>query len=261
MRDGTARQNQAMVGDRTSRVQRWERRTEWPLALTSLLFLGAFAWPILDTSLDGFWREVCRYVDYGAWAAFALDYLIRLGLAERRLQYAGRHVPDLLVIALPVLRPLRLLRVLMLLRFLNRRFQHSLRGRVAVYASATAALVLLCASLAELDAERRSHHANIRSFGESVWWAASTMSTVGYGDYHPVTVEGRIVAVALMLAGVALLGTVTASIASWLIEQVREAESQSQAATRADIMRLQQQLSQLRIELAQAGRPEPPAHT
>lgn len=241
-----------------SRVQRWERRTEWPLAFTSLLFLGAFAWPILDVSLDGFWREACRYTDYGAWALFAADYLIRLGLAERRLPYAGRHIPDLLVIALPVLRPLRLLRVLLLLRFLNRRFQHSLRGRVAVYASATAGLVLLCAALAELDAERHNPHANIRTFGESVWWAASTMSTVGYGDFHPITAEGRIVAIALMLAGVALLGTVTASIASWLIEQVREAESQSQAATRADIVRLQQEIADLRTELVRAGRPQPP---
>lgn len=239
-----------------SRVERWERGTEWPLAFTSLLFLGAFAWPILDTSLDGFWREVCRYTDYGAWAAFAIDYVIRLGLAERRLVYARRHVPDLLVIALPVLRPLRLLRVLMLLRFLNRRFQHSLRGRVAVYASATAGLVLLCSSLAELDAERHDPAANIRTFGESVWWAASTMSTVGYGDFHPVTAEGRVVAVALMLAGVALLGTVTAAIASWLIEQVREAESQSQAATRADIVRLHQEIVSLRLELVRREQTE-----
>lgn len=239
-------------------VQRWEQRTEWPLAATSLLFLGAFAWPILDTSLDGFWREVCRYTDYGAWVIFALDYLIRLGLADRRAHYVSRHIPDLLVIALPVLRPLRLLRVLMLLRFLNRRFQHSLRGRVAVYASATAGLVLLCSALAELDAERHNPHANIRSFGEAIWWAASTMSTVGYGDYRPVTTEGRIVAIALMLAGVALLGTVTASIASWLIEQVRETEAQNAAATRADIMRLQQEIVRLRIEIAQSGHHDPP---
>lgn len=249
----------SLSGDELTRVQRWERRSEWPLAVISLLFLGAFAWPILDSSLDGFWREVCRYTDYGAWAVFALDYLARLGLARRRLAYAGRHIPDLLVIALPVLRPLRLLRVLMLLRFLNRRLGHSLRGRVAVYVSATAALVLFCAALAELDAERHNPHANIRSFGESIWWAASTMSTVGYGDYHPITTEGRIVAVTLMLAGVALLGTVTASIASWLIEQVRETEAQNAAATRADIMRLQQEIVKLRTDIVQAGPgPTPP---
>jgi voltage-gated potassium channel len=232
-----------------SRVSWWERRTEWPLAVTSLLFLSAFAWPILDVGLDGFWREVCRYVDYGAWAVFVLDYAVRVLIAERRLHYVGRHIPDLLVIALPVLRPLRLLRVLMLIRFINRRAAHSLRGRVAIYVSVTACLVVFCASLAELDAERHATHPVIRTFGESVWWAVTTMSTVGYGDYYPVTPEGRIVAIGLMLAGVALLGVVTASIAAWLIEAVREVEAESQAATRADIARLQSEIVALRLEL------------
>jgi voltage-gated potassium channel len=236
-----------------SRVSWWERRSEWPLLVTSLLFLGAFAWPILDTSLSGFWREACRYADYGAWGVFVLDYLIRVGLAERRMNYVGRHIPDLLVIALPVLRPLRLLRVLMLLRFINRRAASSLRGRVAVYVSCTAALILFCAALAELDAERHAAHPVIRTFGESLWWAASTMSTVGYGDYYPVTAEGRIIAVGVMLAGIAMLGVVTASIASWLIEAVHEVELETQAATRSDIARLQQEIVALRIELVRAA--------
>ncbi len=233
-----------------SRVRRWEEHTEWPLAVLSLLFLGAFAWPILDTSLDGFWRAACRYLDYAAWVAFALDYAARLVLAERKLPYVARHIADLLVIALPLLRPLRLLRVLMLLRFLNRRAARTLRGRVIIYVSGAAALVLFCAALAELDAERHSSHSPIHNFGESLWWAASTMSTVGYGDYAPVTVDGRIVAVALMLAGVGLLGVVTASLASWLVEAVREVETESQAATRADIIRLQREIGALRRELA-----------
>ncbi|MEO6700917.1 MAG: potassium channel family protein [Jatrophihabitantaceae bacterium] len=232
-----------------SRVARWERTTEWPLAVNALVFLGAFAWPILDSGLDGFWREVCRYADYAAWAIFLLDYLIRLALAEQRLRYASKHIPDLLMVALPVLRPLRLLRVLLLLRVLNRRAAQSLRGRVAIYVSGSATLVLCCAALAELDAERHSSQANIRTIGESLWWAATTMSTVGYGDYHPVTTEGRLVAVGLMLAGVALLGVVTASIAAWLIETVREVETESQAATRADLARLHTEIAELRALL------------
>lgn len=237
--------------DGLSRVDRWERRTEWPLAATALAFLLAFAWPILDESLDGAWREVCRYVDYGAWIVFVLDYLVRLTLAERRLHYASRHVLDLLVLALPVLRPLRLLRVIMLLRVINRRAAQSLRGRVAIYVSATAALVVFCSALAELDAERHHHLATINTFGESLWWSITTMTTVGYGDYRPVTTEGKFVAAGLMLGGIALLGVVTASIASWLIDAVREVEAESQAATRADIARLHAELVALRVELAQ----------
>jgi voltage-gated potassium channel len=232
-----------------SRVARWEQRTEWPLAFTALAFLGAFAWPILDESLDGAWREVCRYVDYGAWIIFVIDYVIRLGLAERRLHYASRHVLDLLVLALPVLRPLRLLRVIMLIRVINRRAAQSLRGRVVIYVSATVTLVVFCSALAELDAER--HHGDINTFGESLWWSITTMTTVGYGDYTPVTTEGKFVAAGLMLGGIALLGVVTASIASWLIDAVREVEAESQAATRADMARLHDELAALRLELVQ----------
>ncbi|MGI8667356.1 MAG: potassium channel family protein [Jatrophihabitans sp.] len=240
-----------------SRVSEWERRTEWPLAFSALAFLAAFAWPILDTELTSGWRTACRLVDYAAWAIFVLDYLVRLGLADRRLHYASRHIPDLLIIALPVLRPLRLLRVVMLLKFINRRASQSLRGRVAIYVSASTALVLFCAALAELDAERHSASPKIHSFGDSLWWAATTMTTVGYGDLYPKTTEGRCVAVGLMLAGVALLGVVTAAIASWLIDAVREVESDSQAATRADLARLHAELVALRTELAQLRQPGP----
>jgi voltage-gated potassium channel len=233
-----------------SRVRQWEQRTEWPLTTVALLFLGAFAWPILDSSLDGVMREVCRYTDYGAWAIFGVDYLIRLCLAENRLNYAGRHILDLLMLALPVLRPLRLLRVVLLLKFINRRAAQSLRGRVALYVISSIVLVVFCASLAELDAERHSAKANITSIGDALWWAITTVSTVGYGDHFPVTTEGRFVAAGLMLAGVALLGVVTASIASWLIDRVREVETETQAATRADLALLRTEIHHLRLQLA-----------
>lgn len=235
--------------ERMSRVQRWETRFEWPLAIAALLFLAAFAWPILDTSLSHGLRQLCSAVDYGTWAMFAVDYLVRLLLAERRLHYAASHLLDLLVITLPMLRPLRLLRFVTLLRFLNRQATESLQGRIAVYIGGSTALVLFCAALAELDAERHSRHANITSFADALWWAFTTVSTVGYGDRYPVTTEGRLVGVGLMLAGVALLGVVTASIASWLIERVRQEEAATQAATRADIAALSSEIAALRAEV------------
>ena len=244
-----------------TRVERWERRTEWPLAATALAFLVAFAWPILDTHLSAPIRHSCRIIDYGAWALFVIDYAVRLGLAERRLSYAGRHLADLLIIALPVFRPLRLLRLVVFLRVLNKRATTTLRGRVAFYVVSATGLVVFCAALAELDAERHNPHANIATFHDSLWWAATTVSTVGYGDHYPVTTEGRLVAVGLMIAGVALLGVVTGSVATWLIERVREVEEASQAATRADMVALHAELAALRRQVSALGEPEarPPA--
>jgi voltage-gated potassium channel len=99
----------------------------------------------------------------------------------------------------------------------------------------------------------RPPHARITNFGQAAWWAVTTMTTVGYGDYQPITTEGRFVAVGLMLAGVALLGVVTASIATWLIDEVREVETETQIATRADLALLHAEIAALRAQLPPSG--------
>jgi len=241
-------------------VDRWEHRSEWPLAGAAVVFLVAYAWPILDEQVPHGWRSACRIAGYVIWAIFVADYLVRIRLARDRSRYVFRHVPDLMVVALPVLRPLRLLRLVMLLRMVNRSATDSLRGRVAVYVAGAAVLLVFTASLAELDAERHHAHANITGFGDAWWWAMTTVTTVGYGDRYPVTTQGRIVAVGLMLGGIALIGVITAALASWLIERVRDVEQDAQAATRHDIAELSARLDQLASALAQrAELPGPPA--
>jgi voltage-gated potassium channel len=227
------------------RVRNWEQKTEWPLAVIALLFLGAYAWPILDGNLNSALHGLCSAVDYAAWAAFVVDYVVRLSLADRRGHYFWHHLPDLAVIALPVLRPLRLLRLVMLLKVLNREATQSLRGRVAIYVTGAFVLLVFCASLAVLDAEKRGHGGNITNFGDALWWAVTTVTTVGYGDHYPLTGEGQFVAAGLMIGGIALLGIVTASFATWLIDRVRDAETESQAPTRTDLQVLSRQVEEL----------------
>jgi voltage-gated potassium channel len=228
-----------------NRLARWERLTEWPLTGAAVLFLAAYAWPILDTSIPATWLHACERIQDVIWVMFGIDYVIRLGLAERRWRFVWRHLVDLAIVVLPVLRPLRLLRVVMLLNMLNRSAVASLYGRIAIYVVGATTLLIFCASLAILNAERGHQHANITTFGDALWWAITTMTTVGYGDHYPVTAEGRMIAVGLMIGGVALLGVVTASIASWLVNRVREVEETAQAATRRDIDRLAAMLAQL----------------
>ncbi|MDQ2749635.1 MAG: potassium channel family protein [Actinomycetota bacterium] len=235
------------------RVGRWEAAGEWPLAAIALLFLGAYAWPIMQEAISPDWQNVCRWVDYAAWVAFLADYVVRLVLARDRRQYAARHVVDVVIIVLPMLRPLRLLRLVMLLRVMNRRATTSLRGRVVLYVVASTGLVIFCGALAALSAERHHDGANIETFGDALWWACVTITTIGYGDRFPVTGEGRLVGVGLMLAGIALLGIVTASIASWLIDKVREVEQDTQAATSRDLRELRDEIRALHEQLAASG--------
>ncbi len=233
------------------RRERWERASEWPLTGTALAFLVSYATVVLRTDLGAGWRSAADVVAVVAWAAFAVDYGVRLALSRSRWEFARRHPLDLAVVVLPLLRPLRLLRLVMLLTVLNRRAGRSVRGRVAVYLVGATSLVVLVASLAVLDSERGHPDATITSFGDALWWSSTTVTTVGYGDRFPVTDAGRLVAVALMVAGIALLGTVTATFASYLVERVREVEEESQVATRRDVRDLAAEVTALRAELAE----------
>lgn len=232
-----------------SRRLRWEERANWPLTITAVLFLAAYAIPILRPDLASPWPALCQLVTWAAWAAFVVDYMARLALSVDRRSFVRGNVLDLVVIALPLLRPLRLLRLVALLSVLNRYAGGSMRGRVAIYVAGASTLVLFVASLAVLDAERGARDANIATFGDALWWATTTVTTVGYGDLYPVTGAGRFIAGGLMLAGIALLGIVTASLASWLIDKVREVEEQAQSATQADLVELIAEVRALRAEL------------
>jgi voltage-gated potassium channel len=79
------------------------------------------------------------------------------------------HIFDVLVVALPLLRPLRLLRLVLVLGVLNRRAAVGLRGRVVTYVVSAVALLVLVGSLAVLEAERESSRANITTYQDAVW--------------------------------------------------------------------------------------------
>lgn len=228
----------------------WEKRIEWPLNVAALLFLAAYAWPILQPSLGTTGRDWCEVVSWATWALFAVDYAVRLAQAPDRPDFLKKHVLDLLVILLPLIRPLRLLRLVAMLSVLNRNAGFSLRGRVVLYTVGSTAMVVFCAALAELEAERAAESPTIKDFPDALWWAITTVTTVGYGDRYPVTNAGRVIAVGLMVAGIALLGVVTATLASWLIRRVTEAEEAAQAVTRDHVLDLTHQIEALRQELA-----------
>ena len=205
-----------------ARVEAWERRVEVPLLGLALAFLVAWAWPVLDPRLDPDLRTLLRTVSWTVWGAFAVDFAIRLRLARDRRRYALRHWYDVALILLPLLRPLRVLRVLAFMRVLQRTAAGGLAGRATTYVLGTALIALFLGAIAVLDAEQDAPDANIRTFGDALWWATTTVTTVGYGDRYPVTFEGRLLAVVLMLVGIGAVGVVTAALAAWLLSHVRE---------------------------------------
>lgn len=216
-------------------TNRWERTTDAILMAAAVAFLGAYAVPIIHPDSPRWLLRVCAVTAWATWGLFVLDYVTRLFRAEDRRRFLIHHLLDLVIIALPLLRPLRLLRLVTLLSVLNRRAITGLRGRVAVYVAGGSSLLVFCGALAVLDAERGHSEANIRGFGDAIWWAVTTMATVGYGDRFPTTGTGRLAAAALMLGGITLLGVVTATLASWLLEHVSVVEQQQTADLREEL--------------------------
>lgn len=236
-------------------LERWTRVAEWPLIAASLVFLTAYSVEVVAnlTESQSEWLEA---VVWTTWAVFAVDYVAKLALAPARGRWFVRNIHELAILALPVLRPLRLLRLVLMLRVVHRTPVNRLRGLVVVYAVGSAVVLTYCGALAVLDAEQNADGANITGFGEAIWWALATITTVGYGDHYPVTAVGRAVAAALMVSGIAVLGVVTASVASWLVEAVgREtaaAVGAADGAVEARIAALTAQVARLEAELASA---------
>jgi voltage-gated potassium channel len=146
-----------------------------------------------------------------------------------------------------------LLRLILLIEALQKAIGKAFPGRIAVYTASGISLMIYAASLAIFETERYRSGATITSFGKAVWWSITTVTTVGYGDFYPVTNTGRVIAVLLMIGGISLVGVVTASLATWIIQRVSESETASQAATESHIDELRNEIRELRQELRESG--------
>jgi voltage-gated potassium channel len=213
---------------RVELLDRVERATELPMVLLALAVIPLVLIPELVTLGEATLAavDITFYVLAGI---FAVDIGVRLYLAPRRLEYAVKNWYDIVVLgvvlvpAMGILRSARALRLLRLLRalpFLMAAAGHSrrlaARGGFHYVGVTGLAAVLICAG-AVLIAER-STDGPIDDYGTALWWAVTTITTVGYGDAFPVSAEGRGIAVALMLLGIAFFSWITANVAAFLVE-------------------------------------------
>lgn len=211
------------------------------ILIFSLVALGAIV-------ADAFFsppREVSRIlqgVDLIACLVFLVDFVIRFRLAKSKAAFMKWGWIDLLA-SIPnvdVLRFGRFLRVFRIIRLLREMrslprvlsviYSHRAQGGLATVGVAMFLLVTT-ASIGVLVFET-SGPANIKTAGDAVWWSFTTVTTVGYGDRYPVTPEGRVIAVGLMIAGVGLFGALSGVVASLLLGQ-RGQESEMLAEIRA----------------------------
>ncbi len=222
-----------MARDRGEAFERFSRAVDGPMMVLALAMIPLIVVPLvvdLSPGLDGAFLAI----DFLVWAAFAVEYVVKLYLAPDRWRFVRANIPDLVIVVVPMLRPLRVLRSARLLRLLRlaRLVAFAIEGLGEVReilrrrGLSWVLLVVLGANLVAaalvLNFERDMPNGNIDSYPDALWWAVTTITTVGYGDRFPMSPAGRGVAVVLMVSGIALFGVITASIAAYFVEQKAE---------------------------------------
>jgi voltage-gated potassium channel len=219
--------------------------------LSGYVLLQLLIEAILPLSADT--KAIMGYADHFVCGVFLLDFIARFRAAPSKIRFMRWGWIDL-ASSIPVgnwlllgrfARVLRLVRVLRALRSMQRLVRVLLKNRIPnTFLALTTVAVLLIATCgaAMLALERDAKDANITSVPDALWWATSTVTTVGYGDRFPVTGEGRVVAVVLMVAGVGLFGTLSGTIAASMMGPKPE---------EAETAQLLREMKVLRAELAE----------
>ncbi len=232
------------------RLRAIERATDVPLLVLAVVMIPLLIAPLTVNLSDEVGAAVLA-ADWLIWAAFAVDFGVKLVVAPRRLNYVATHPFEAAMVLLPFLRPLRAVRLLRFARVaaalgLNLEILREIGNNKG--ARFIVGFVLACVVFGAVGAflaERGEAEGNITSFGDALWWSVTTMTTVGYGDRFPTTPEGRGIAAVLMVFGIAALSAMTATIAALLVREDTDA-GPSNADILAELQALRREVAELR---------------
>ncbi len=192
------------------------------LTFLALAFLVAFSYPAFIDPVPSSTQALLNIVQWVIWIAFATDLIYGLSNAKNKKTYLKKHPLEVAAVLLPFLRPLRLMRVI---SFGGLAIQKVAIGRqfaITIKVLLASIFVAYISAVQITITERAVEGSNIKNFGDGLWWAITTVTTVGYGDRYPTTTEGRLLAVGLMIMGISLMGVITASVAAWFVKMGQE---------------------------------------
>ena len=237
---------------RTRLYKRVERATEVPMLALAAAMVPLILVPLLfDLSSTVEW--VLFACDWVIWGAFAVELAVKTYLSPDRRRYLISHWFDVLIVALPFLRPLRLLRLLRLIAILSRlgfTWKSILGRRGLGYVLFLGVLSMFGIAGLVMLFEQQDGSASVTSFPTALWWAVATVTTVGYGDIAPITAAGRGLGVVLMIVGIGIFGIFTANVAAFFVEADEERlASQDRAVLLGEIRALRDEVVELRRSL------------
>jgi voltage-gated potassium channel len=234
----------ALDGQRWRLVLQMDRALETPLALLGFAWLALLIVELVRGQTP--WQATATNV---IWIVFIVELAVRFGLAPRKLVYLRRNWLTAIALVIPALRFVRWLRALRALRALRglrlvriltsvnrgmRSLRRSMARRGLGYVAALTLLVTFAGAAGMYAFERDSGEPGFATYGESLWWTATIMTTLG-SQHWPQTPEGRLLTLFLSLYAFAIFGYITAAIASLLVGQDRDRERRTSARERNDL--------------------------
>ena len=209
--------------------------------------------------------EILTSVDNIICLFFFTDFVIRFYQAENKLQFMKWGWIDLLS-SIPMVEQLQFIRIIRIARIL-RAIQHIRSSKLVLkmifehrfkatfsLVSAISFVLVTFGAVSILLLEQAQIGSNINNGVDALWWSFVTITTVGYGDYYPVTTGGRIIAALLMTAGVGLFGTFTGFISSWFVDGGKESKIEQTSnveSLHTEVMALKQDIAELKMLLRQ----------
>jgi voltage-gated potassium channel len=239
-----------MVPDVTpaeTREQRWERRLQPFMLVASLAVI-----PLIIIASDDFSPEVeriGRMLNWGTWLMFVGEIGFMLAITTDRRRWLRTHPAELIatVLSPPILPgPLQTVRVLRVLRLARlavtfKQMRRFISPDGLRHAALFTVFVVLAGGVAFSQVERSQH----LSAWDGVWWATSTITTVGYGDVTPHTDSGRVIAIIMMVSGIGFVALLTAAVAERFIRDERE----SDVSIERHLINVTEELRQIRRRL------------
>lgn len=207
-------------------LQRYEAKTTGLLSGMALVYLFTYTAQSIWYDPTKQWFIYLELFGYLLWVFFAIDLLFRFIIDPVKRGFFKKNWLDTITVIIPQLRALRALRAFTTHGILSRGKTGAVLTSGGIATGIIAVLLIVwVGGLMVLNVERGAPGAEIVNLEDAVWWSFETITTVGYGDFVPVTGLGRLFAVFIMFFGISVLSTVTATVAASLARRRQESSS------------------------------------